>query len=313
MERTFIKKPQERLGRYLKKRWQLHAMLLLPLIVLIIFSYGPMYGVLIAFKDFTVSAGIWGSPWADQFGMENFIRFFKNYNFITCLKNTLTLSVYSLLVSTPCAILLALSLNYVKYAKFRKIVQMLSYAPYFISTIVFVSMINMIFNVRTGVLGQLFQNVLGINVLGDSAVFPSLYVWSGVWQGVGFGAIIYIAALAGVDMHLHEAAITDGASILQRIRYIDIPAILPTAIIMTILSMGSILNVGYEKVYAMQNNVNVGVSEIISTYSYKAALVSTYPDFSYAAAIGLFQSLVGLILVLAVNKLAEKVSGIGFM
>ena len=275
-------------------------MLVAPLIVLVVFSYAPMYGIILAFKKYQVSLGIWKSPWAENHGLNNFIRFFNNYNFKECLRNTLVLSIYSLLVSMPCAILLALGLNYVGNYRFKKTVQMVTYCPYFISTIVFVGIINMMFDNRMG-------------VLGSPEIFPSLYVWTGVWQGVGFGAIIYIAALAGVDMQQHEAAIIDGATLLQRIRYVDIPAILPTAIIMLILNMGSVLNIGYEKVLAMQNQNNMAVSEVITTYSYKVSLVSTFPDYGYSTAIGLFQSLVGLVLILVTNKIADKVTGDGFI
>ncbi len=288
-------------------------MITLPVIFLFVFSYIPMYGVLLAFKNYKVSMGIWGSPWAENFGMNNFIRFFNNYNFKECLRNTLIISNYSMLVSMPCSMILALSLNYAKNLKFRKTVQMVTYCPYFISTIVFVGIINLIMDNRVGVIGKFVYETFGISVLGSAELFPSLYVWSGVWQGVGFGAIIYVAALAGVDMQQHEAAIIDGATLLQRIRYVDLPAIIPTAVIMMILNMGGILNVGYEKVLAMQNQNNVMTSEVIATYSYKVSLVSSFPDFPYSTAIGLFQSAVGLILILIVNKIANKLSGTGFM
>lgn len=300
-------------GKYFRAHWQLYLLMLFPMIVLLIFSYGPMYGLILAFKDYKVSLGIWKSPWADHHGMNNFIRFFNNYNFKECLRNTLVISLYSMIVSIPTSILLALSLNYANNRFFRKTVQMITYCPYFISTIVFVGIINMLMDNRIGVIGSFLYNHFGINVLGSSALFPTLYVWTGVWQGVGFGAIIYIAALAGVDPQLHEAAIIDGATLLQRIRYVDIPSILPTAVIMMILNMGSILNTGYEKILAMQNQTNLTTSEVISTYSYKVSLVSTFPDYPYATAIGLFQSAVGLILILIVNKIADKISGNGFM
>lgn len=298
---------------YLKGHWQLYVMISVPLIVLAVFSYAPMYGIILAFKNYQVSQGIWNSPWADNYGMNNFIRFFNNYNFKECLRNTLVLSIYSMVVTMPCSILLALSLNYARNIRFKKLVQMVTYCPYFISTIVFVGIINMIFDNRMGVLGSILYNQFGINVLGSPEIFPSLYVWTGVWQGVGFGAIIYIAALAGVDPQQHEAAIIDGATLLQRIRYVDIPAIMPTAVIMMILNMGSVLNVGYEKVLAMQNQNNMAVAEVINTYAYKVSLVSTFPDYSYSTAIGLFQSLIGLVLILITNKIADRISGNGFI
>lgn len=300
-------------GQYFRAHWQLYAMMAPPVVMLFLFAYAPMYGVILAFKDYKVSLGIWNSPWAGNHGFKNFIRFFNNFNFMECLRNTVVLSVYSMLVSMPCSILLALSLNYAKKVAFKKFVQMVSYCPYFISTIVFVGIINMIFDNRSGAIGSFLFSRFGINVLGNANLFSSLYVWSGVWQGVGFGAIIYIAALAGVDQEQHEAAIIDGATLLQRIRYVDLPAIIPTAVIMLILNMGGTLNVGYEKILAMQNQNNVAMSEVINTYAYKVSLVSTFPDFSYSTAINLFQSLVGLILILVANKIADKLSGKGFM
>lgn len=306
-------KKSKSFSMYFKAHWQLYMMSAVPFAFLILFSYVPMYGIIIAFKDFKITEGIWGSSWAADHGFYNFIRFFKNYNFLQCLKNTLMISLYSLLVSTPCSVILAISLNYAKNKIFRKTVQMISYCPHFISTIVFVGIINLVFNARTGAIGKFLYEVLGFNVLGSAAAFPSLYVWSGVWQGAGFGAVVYMAALAGVDMQLHEAAIIDGATLLQRIRHIDLPAIIPTIVIMMILNMGGILNVGTEKILAMQNQNNIQVSEVISTYAYKVSLVSTFPDYAYSTAIGLFQSLVGLILILITNKIADKISGNGFL
>lgn len=308
-----MKKNDKHLGKYMVAHWQLYVMIALPLILLIIFSYVPMYGILLAFKDYKVTLGIWNSPWTSNHGLNNFIRFFNNYNFKECLRNTIVISLYSMVVSMPCSIILALSLNYAKNVKFKKTVQMISYCPYFISTIVFVGIINLMFDNRVGVIGKFLFEHLGINVLGKASLFPSLYVWTGVWQGIGFGAIIYIAALSGVDMQQHEAAIIDGATLLQRIWYVDLPAIMPTAVIMMILNMGSILNIGYEKILAMQNQNNIAMSEVISTYSYKVSLVSTFPDYSYATAIGLFQSLVGLLLIIITNKVSDKLTGNGFL
>ena len=310
---TGQRKNSKTLKHYIGIHWQLYLMIVIPLAVLLVFAYAPMYGVVLAFKNYQVSKGIWGSPWADNFGFNNFIRFFNNYNFKECLGNTVFISLYSMLVGTPCSIILALSLNYAKNEKFRKTVQMVSYCPYFISTIVFVGIINLMMDTRIGVVGKFFYEKLGINILGNAGIFPSLYVWTGVWQGVGFGAIIYIAALAGVDMEQHEAAIIDGATLLQRIRYVDIPAILPTVVIMMILNMGNILNIGYEKVLAMQNQNNLSASEVITTYSYKVSLVSSFPDYSYSTAIGLFQSVIGLVLILITNKVAKRLTGNGFL
>ncbi len=296
------------LVKHFKGTWQLYTLLLLPVIFLAVFNYYPMYGAIIAFKNYSIRAGILGSPWADNYGFANFIRFFGNYNFIECLRNTLWISVYTILVSFPCAIILAISLNYIVNVRYKKAVQLISYFPYFISTIILVGMINILFNTKTGAIGSIIYSITGTNVLASAPAFPSLYVWSGIWQSVGFNAIIYMAALSGVDMQLHEAATVDGATILQRIRHIDLPAIIPTAVILLILNVGGILNVGYEKVLAMQNPNNLNASEIISTYAYKIALVASIPDFAYSTAIGLFQSAVGLVLLLVVNKVSKRLT-----
>lgn len=296
----------------IRKSRELYLMLLIPVAFLIIFSYVPMAGVVMAFKNFRLRQGIWGSPWASMHGFGNFVRFFQNYNFASTLKNTVVLSVYSLMVNIPCAILLAISLNYTRNAVYKKTVQMVSYFPYFISTIVIAGMINMLFNVRSGSLGRIWFAWKGSNILADTGAFKHLYVWSGVWQGVGFGAIIYLAALSSVDPQLHEAAIIDGATVLKRIWHVDLPTIAPMVTIMIILNMGSILGVGYEKVLAMQNQNNISAAEVISTYSYKVSLAASMPDFSYGTAIGFFQSVVGLFLIVVSNKVANKVSGNGF-
>lgn len=291
-----------------RETWQLYVMMLIPFVWFVIFSLGPMYGVLLAFKDYKIRLGILGSPWADFYGMENFIRFFNSYNFWQCLINTLVLSVYSIAVGMPMAVIFALMLNYARREKFKKTVQLTAYSPYFISPVIMVGILSLIFNPRTGVLGQPLYQWSGVNILADTGAFPSLYVFSGIWQNMGFDAILYIAALSAVDIQLHEATRIDGATILQRIRHIDIPALLPTFVIMLILRMGQILNVGQEKVLAMQNVGNMASSEIISTYAYKIALASEIPDFAYSTAISLFQAVIGLILIVTVNKISKKLT-----
>ena len=289
---------------YLKGHWQLYAMIAAPLIVLAVFSYAPMYGIILAFKKYQVSLGIWKSPWAENHGLNNFIRFFNNYNFKECLRNTLILSLYSLIVTTPCSILLALALNYVGNARFKKTVQMITYCPYFISTIVFVGIINMMFDNRMGVLGSFLYNHFGINVLGSPEIFPSLYVWSGVWQGMGWSSIIYISALSGVDYEMHEAAIVDGATKLQRILHIDLPSIKPTIIMMLILQLGSLMNVGFEKVFLLQNTLNKQAASVISTYVYEVGLINS--DYGYSTAIGLFNSIINMLLLVGANWFCKK-------
>ena len=272
-----------------------------------------VYGILLAFKNYRIVDWHLGSPWAHISDWTISYDFFNNYNFMESLRNTLVISLYTLVVNTPCAIILALALNYVRKVKFKKFVQMVTYLPYFISTIVFVGILNAVFDTRVGAVGSFFYENMGMNILGTPELFSSVYVWSGVWQTVGYGSIIYIAALAGVDMEQHEAAIIDGATLLQRIRYVDLPAIVPTAVIMLILEIGRMLNMGYEKILAMQNQNNLSVSEVIPTYAFKVSLVSSFPDYSYATAIGLFQSMVGLILILLSNKIAKKLTGDGFI
>ena len=301
-----------RLARFKKQygnNWQLYLMLLLPVIWLFIFCYLPMTGIQIAFKDFKIRQGIWGSPWV---GFENFERFFTSYQFTRVLKNTLLISLYSLVASFPLPIVLALSLNVVRKAAYKKFVQMVTYIPHFISVIVIVGMILQMFNSRIGLYGTVYTALTGQqapDILSKASAFPHLYVWSGVWQEVGWGSIIYLSALSAVDPALHEAAIVDGASRFKRVLVLDLPTVLPTATIMLIMNAGRIMTIGFEKVYLMQNDLNLTTSEIISTYVYKVSLGPTGGDFSLGAAIGLFNSVINLILILLVNAVTKRMGG----
>ena len=301
-----------RLARFKKQygnNWQLYLMLLLPVIWLFIFCYLPMTGIQIAFKDFKIRQGIWGSPWV---GFENFERFFTSYQFTRVLKNTLLISLYSLVASFPLPIVLALSLNVVRKAAYKKFVQMVTYIPHFISVIVIVGMILQMFNSRIGLYGTVYTALTGQqapDILSKASAFPHLYVLSGVWQEVGWGSIIYLSALSAVDPALHEAAIVDGASRFKRVLVLDLPTVLPTATIMLIMNAGRIMTVGFEKVYLMQNDLNLTTSEIISTYVYKVSLGPTGGDFSLGAAIGLFNSVINLILILLVNAVTKRMGG----
>ena len=294
---------------YFRNNWQLYAFLLPSVVFIIVFAYIPMAGVVLAFKEYDFSLGIWGSPWV---GFENFERFFTAYNFWQILWNTISLSFYSLIASFPFPIMLALILNAFPGTKFKKVVQTVSYMPHFISTVIIVGMLMQLFNPRTGAFGVLYQMLTGgqmmVDLFGEPGAFQHLYVWSGIWQGVGWGSIIYIAALAGVDESLHEAAIIDGASRLQRIRYIDIPTIMPTMVIMLILSAGGIMSVGFEKVYLMQNSLNISRSEVISTYVYKVGMVIGTGDYAYSTAIGLFNSDINFLMLVFVNAISRRVS-----
>ncbi len=297
--------------RQITNRWQIYLLLLLPVTYLIVFSYVPMSGLVLAFKKYNVNDGIWGSPWV---GMKNFQRFFQSYKFRLVMKNTLVLSLYSLAVSFPIPILFALFLNALPGKRYKKIIQTVTYVPHFISTVVMVGLLFQILNNRNGIYGSLYTLITqktAPNLLSDGSKFKHIYVWSGVWQSAGYNAIIYIAALAGVDQSLHEAAQIDGASRFQRIFYVDVPAILPTASIMLILAVGNIMNVGFEKVLLMQNSLNMNDSEIVSTYVYKVGLASGVTDFSLSTAIGMFNSVINFILLLLANEGSKRLNGNG--
>lgn len=290
--------------RRIKRHWQLYLVLLLPLIYIAIFRYWPMYGVQIAFRDFTPVEGITGSPWV---GLAHFERFFNSYQFWTLLRNTVGISVYSLLAGFPLPIILAIAINEARRYYFKKTVQMVTYAPHFISTVVMVGIILQFLDPRIGLINKAIIALGGTatNFIARPDLFQSIYVWSGVWQGMGYASIIYIAALSSIDPQLEEAAIIDGASRLQKILYIDLPGIMPTAIILLILNIGQIMNVGFEKIYLMQNPLNLTTSEVISTYVYKVGLLRA--QYSFAAAVGLFNSVIDLILLVTVNQIARKV------
>lgn len=288
-----------------RKSWQLYALFALPLLYIIIFKYVPMYGAQIAFKNFNVTKGITGSDWA---GLAHFERFFRSHEFWRLLKNTLSISFYTLIASFPFPILLALGLNYAGNKRFKNAVQMITYAPYFISLVVLVGLLLQFLDPRTG----LINHILGwfgigpFHFMAEAGWFQSIYVWSHVWQNVGFSCIIFLATLSGIDPALHEAAVIDGASKVQRMRHIDLPGIMPIAVILLILNTGQMLETGFEKILLMQNSLNLRASEVIDTYVYKVGLVSQAMNFSYATAIGLFKAVIGFILLLVVNQTAKK-------
>ena len=291
--------------RSLRRHWQLYLILCLPLSYFIIFKYIPMVFAVIAFKDYNVIQGIWGSEWV---GLKYFQQFFNNPIFWQLIKNTLGLSLYSLIVGFPIPIVLAIMLNEIKDGYFKRSVQMITYAPYFISLVIMVSIIMLFLQPRTGVvnIGLMSLGMEPINFLGIPSYFQSIYVWSGVWQTMGYSAIIYLAALSSVDPALHEAAIVDGASRFQRILNVDIPAITPIAVIILILNVGNLLNVGFEKVFLLQNPLNLSTSEVIATYVYKIGLLNA--NFSFATAVGLFNSVIAMILLVFVNYSAKRYS-----
>ncbi|GIO98346.1 sugar ABC transporter permease [Paenibacillus lautus] len=291
--------------KQIKRHWQLYLVLLLPVLYLIIFKYVPMAGIVIAFKNYNVIKGIWGSDWV---GLKYFHQFFDSPNFWLYIKNTLGISFYGLIVGFPAPILLALALNEIRNGLFKKTVQMVSYAPYFISTVIMVSIIVVNLTPNVGMISKFFE-MLGMsntNFMGIPGLFKSIYVWSDVWQFTGYGAIIYIAALSGVNPELYESAKVDGASRIQKILNIDIPSLIPVSVILLILNLGNIMKLGFEKIYLMQNPLNLSTSEVISTYVYKVGLLGS--SFSFSTAIGLFNSVINLILLVSVNYIARKLS-----
>ncbi len=293
----------------MKRNWILYLFLVPAVVYIAIFMYAPMYGLVIAFKDFSASKGIMGSPWV---GTKWFSTFFNAPRFWQILKNTLALSVYSLVVGFPLPVILALIINGIGNTRAKKFRQTVTYMPYFISTVVLVGMMSVLFSPRSGIVNTLLSYLGGSGdtfFMGESKFFRHMYVWSGVWQSTGWNSIIYIAALTGVSQELHEAAKIDGANKLQRILNVDLPAIMPTMVILLIMNCGSILSVGYEKVYLLQNDLNTPVSEVISTYIYKMGLQQQ--RFSYSTAIGLFNNVINFIILITVNKVSKKISGMG--
>lgn len=294
-----------RLFMDIRKNYFLYLLLLPVAAYYILFSYVPMAGIQMAFKKFSIKKGIWGSPWV---GLQHFERFFSGYNFKRLLLNTIAISTYSMVLGLVTPLLFALMLNYVRSRRWKKTLQMVTYLPYFISTVVMVGILSLFLG-QDGLVNSLL-GLLGIAPVGfmvSPSLFKSVYAWSGAWQGLGFSAIIYISALAGVDYELHEAAIMDGASKWRRIWHIDLPSIKMTILVILITSLGGIIGVGFEKVLLMQNDLNFTASDVISTYVYRVGLVQS--DYGYSTAVGLFNSVVSTILVLASNLTAKKVAG----
>ena len=304
-----VNKKQRQRRRPVWKRiardWQIYVLLLPTIVYFLIFHYYPMYGAQIAFRNFIPIKGIWESPWV---GMKHFIRFFTSPFFMQVLGNTLRINIYSLVAGFPFPIFLALMLNYQVHKRLAKIVQTVSYAPHFISVVVLVGMLQVFLSPSRGPVARVIEMCGGhmSNILAEKAAFDHLYVWSGIWQGMGWSAIIYIGALTSVDPQLHEAAIVDGATIPRRILSIDLPCILPTIMLLLIMNVGSLLSVGFEKVYLLQNNVNAPVSEVISTYVYKQGVQGA--QFSFSTAIGLFNSVVNFTLLVIVNTISRKLT-----
>ncbi|WP_244169690.1 MULTISPECIES: ABC transporter permease [Paenibacillus] len=287
------------------QNWELYIFIAPAFFYFLIFSYGPMYGIQIAFKNFIPTKGILGSDWV---GFDHFIRFFDSYYFWDLLWNTFSISLYDLAIGFPIPIILALAFNEVKDGFFKRLTQTITYAPHFISVVVMAGMIITFLSSSTGIVVHIIQ-WLGFDApqfLTDPKWFKTVYVFSGVWQSAGWGTIIYLAALSGVDPQLHEAAIIDGATRFQRVRHINIPTLVPTMTILLILNMGSLLGVGFEKILLLQNSLNMGASDVISTFVYRSGLVDA--QYSFSTAVGLFNSVINAVLLIVVNQIVRRTS-----
>ena len=309
MQSTSVKSKRPlpaRIGRRLAEDWPLYVLLLPGFAYILVFNYFPMYGVQIAFKDYSTRLGIWGSKWV---GFKHFVRFLSYPAFFQIIVNTLTLSLYSI-ATFPCAVIAALLINELDSARFKRVVQMISYAPHFISTVVICGMLKIFFARSNGLINNVIEMLGGAryDFLSDPKCFAHIYVWSGVWQGLGWNTIIYLAALAGVSPQIQEAARIDGANRLQIVWYVNLPTIMPTVMTMLILSCGSVLSVGFEKVYLMQNSLNLSASEVISTYVYEVGVNGA--QFSYSSAIGLFNTVVNIVILMLVNALSRRLSSV---
>lgn len=293
--------------RSVKKYWQLYLLLVPVAAYYLLFKYYPMLGAQIAFKNYKFSKGIWGSSWV---GLKHFQRFFSSYNAGEIIVNTLWLSVLTLLFCFPMPIMLSLIINELRGKRAKKLIQTVTYAPHFISTVVVIGMMTAMLSPSTGIINQLLIRVGiisdGLYFMASPKYFRLMYVISAIWKDCGWNAIIFISALAAIDGSLYEAARVDGASRWQQLLHITIPGILPTIVIMLILESGKVMNIGFEKVFAMQTDLNLSVSEVISTYTYKMGLVDM--KYDYATAIGLFNSVINFALLLTVNYISKRLT-----
>lgn len=299
--------PLQKFATKFKRQWQLYLMVALPLLYVLIFSYGPMYGIQIAFRQYSIKGGITNSPWV---GLAQFMRFFSDRRWTQYVANTVTISLYTIAASFPIPIILALFLHVNEHNVLKKITQNVSYIPHFISTVVMVGLLNQIvkpFNGMIASIMNLFGFSLTTDIRSNPDAFYHLYVWSGVWQGMGWSAIMYVAALAGVPMELHEAAKIDGASRWRRVLAVDLPAIMPTICILLILRLSHVMSVGYEKIFLMQNDTNMVKSQVISTYVYRVGLAQA-SNYSFGSAVNLMNAAINITLTMIVNWITNKMS-----
>lgn len=294
------------LGRRILEHWQLYLLLLVPVVITVIYKYIPMYGVQIAFRDFKASRGFLGSEWV---GWDWFERFFTAPTFSRMIRNTVLLSFFSLLWSFPIPIILALAMNQMRFKRYRRVVQTVLYAPHFISIMVVCGMIRIFLSPSGGLLNLLLGTK--IDFLTEASAFRTIYIVSGIWQEAGWGTIVYLATLSTVDPALYEAAKIDGASMFQRIVHIDFPALVPMAVLMLIMSAGSLMNVGFEKVWLLQTDLNKATSDVIAVYVYQQGIENA--KYSYATAVGLFNTVINIALLFIVNTIAKKAADVSFV
>lgn len=306
--KTKVPKKKINYAVYFKNNWQLYVLILPAIIYFIVFNYMPLYGIQIAFKDFKAVFGISGSKWV---GFKHFENFFHAYYFKRLLANTLLLNVYNLLWSFPVPIILAILLNQIKEPKIKRFIQTSIYVPYFISTVVLAGMLYIFLSPTSGIFNILRQalGMKAVDFMSDAKAFRTIYIVSGIWQSAGWGTILYIASLSGVDPSLYEAAEIDGASIWQKIRYIDMPSIVPVIVMVFILDCGKLLSSNTDKALVMQTAGNIPTSDIIGVYVYNVGLGSG--QFSYTTAIGLFINIINFIIIITANQISKKISDVG--
>lgn len=297
---------KEKFFMYMKRYWQLYALLFLPLLYLVIFKYAPMIYIQIAFKKYSLVESVWKLPWADNHGFEYFIKAFSNNDFKYALRNTLSLNLLDLLFGFPAPIIFALILNELCFKRFKKVIQTIAYMPHFLSWVIIYSLALKLFAPNTGLVNMVIQNLGGeaIPFLNDVKHWVGTYISVGVWQNFGWGSIVYLAAIASINPELYEAAAVDGAGRFRKILYITLPSIRPTIVVLLIMNLGNILGSGFDRPFSFQNNLVMRVADVISTYVYRVGIKGL--QFSLTTAVGLFQSVVGVLFLLTANRISRK-------
>lgn len=306
MKEKSVSRKKKNFSVYMKRYWQLYALLFLPMLYLIVFKYIPMIYVQIAFKKYSLVQSVWKLPWAANYGFEYFIKAFSSNDFKYALRNTLTLNLLDLIFGFPAPIIFALILNELCFKRFKKVVQTIAYMPHFLSWVIIYSLALQLFTPNGGLINQVIQKLGGeaIPFLNDPAHWIATYIGVGIWQNFGWGSIVYLAAIAGINPELYEAAAVDGAGRLRKMWHITLPGIKPTIVVLLIMSLGNILGSGFDRPFAFQNNLVMRVADVISTYVYRVGIKGL--QFSLTTAVGLFQSVVGVFFLLMANWISRK-------